>query len=249
MSTENTIYYLTLEDLNNDDILFNHIYPDTKNNYFFSDDFSKEFYIKLAYSGFISTSLLEENQLYLLPEIQYEYAILDFKDLHISKKVKKLLNKTNNYDFSINTNLDLVLEKIENYHKPSWLIREYKELIKDLFIYNHPTIDFKIMSIELNDKITGELITGEIGYKIGSLYTSLTGFRSNEKKYDNWGTLQLVLLSKYLEKEKYSFWNLGHPYMKYKFDLGAKQYSREDFLNRWYKVLDEEYVDNELILE
>ena len=242
MSTDNTIYYLTYDDLNNDEILFNHIYPDLKTNYYFSDDFSKDFYIKLAYSGFISTSLLEDKKLYLLPEIQFEYAILDFKDLYISTKVKKLLKKSNDYTFSINTKLDLVLESIETYHKPSWLIKQYKDLIKDLSTYIHPTINFKIMSIELTDKISGKLIAGEIGYKIGSLYTSLTGFTSKDKRYNNYGKLQLVLLAKYLEKEKYSFWNLGHPYMQYKFDLGAKKYSREDFLNRWYKVLDNEYI-------
>lgn len=243
MSTDNTIYYLTHDDLNNDEILFNHIYPDTKTNYYFSDDFSKDFYIKLAYSGFISTSLLEDEKLYLLPEIQFEYAILDFKNLYIGTKVKKLLRRSNDYTFSINTKLDLVLENIETYHKPSWLINEYKDLIKDLSTYKHPTIDFKIMSIELSNNISGELIAGEIGYKIGSLYTSLTGFTLKDKKYNNYGKLQLVLLARYLEKENYSFWNLGHPYMQYKFDLGAKKYSREDFLNRWYKVLDDEYIE------
>ena len=45
--------------------------------------------------------------------------------------------------------------------------------------------------------------------------------------------LQMVLLALYLEKNNYSFWNLGHPYMQYKFDLGAKLYSRDDFLKRW----------------
>lgn len=37
----------------------------------------------------------------------------------------------------------------------------------------------------------------------------------------------------YLENNKFSFWNLGHPYMQYKFDLGAKLYAREEFLKKW----------------
>ena len=56
---------------------------------------------------------------------------------------------------------------------------------------------------------------------------------STNKKYNNWGKLQLILLGKYLEKENFSFWNLGHPYMQYKFDLGAITYKRKDFLKRW----------------
>ncbi len=93
------------------------------------------------------------------------------------------------------------------------------------------------MSVELYDKRTKELIAGEIGYKINSTYTSLTGFSLKEKIYNNWGKLQLVLLAQYLEKNNYSFWNLGHPYMQYKFDLGAKIYSREEFLEKWFFVI------------
>jgi len=47
----------------------------------------------------------------------------------------------------------------------------------------------------------------------------------------------MTLLSQYLEKNQYSFWNMGHPYMQYKIDLGAKILSREEFLIKWLKVL------------
>jgi hypothetical protein len=154
------------------------------------------------------------------------------KSVEILNSKKKLLNK-NEFEFCINTNLNLVLENIEKSHKTNWLTSKYKDLILSLQNYIHPTIDFKIFSIELYDKNTKELISGEIGYKINSTYTSLTGFSSTNKKYNNWGKLQLVLLGKYLEKENFSFWNLGHPYMQYKFDLGAITYKRKDFLKRW----------------
>ena len=93
--------------------------------------------------------------------------------------------------------------------------------------------DFKIISYELIDKQNNQLIAGEIGYKIYDTYTSLTGFSSKEKKYNNYGKLQLVLLALQLQKEKFAFWNLGQAYMQYKFDLGAIKYSRDDFLKRW----------------
>ena len=100
-------------------------------------------------------------------------------------------------------------------------------------MYKNPDNNFSILSIELYDKNSKELIAGEIGYKINSTYTSLSGFSSKDENYKNWGKLQMVLLAFYLEKNNFSFWNLGHPYMQYKFDLGAKLYSREDFLKRW----------------
>lgn len=234
MSKNNTIYYITLDDLKNEDIVFNHIYLDKNSNYYYSDDFSCEFYIYLASFGFISTTAVFEDTLYLLPELQYEYAILDFEDLHISKKVKKLITQ-NNYIFSIDTHLEDILKNLDTYHNPNWLVEEYQELIKDLSLIKNSK--FQIRTFSIIDKESNKVIAAEIGYTIGKTYTSLTGFALKEKKYNNYGKLQLVLLAQYLKKEDYDFWNLGHPYMQYKFDLGAKQYSREDFLSRWHKSI------------
>ena len=230
MSDDNIIYYLTLENIKDVNVLFNDIYSNENTNYYYSDDFSKEFYIYLARCGFISTSIYED-ELYLLPEIQFEYALLDFKDLHISKKVKKLLKK-DNYEFTSNTRFEEVLEKLEDYHNPNWLRGKYKTLIIDLF-NTYDNNDFKIMSYELIDKQTNELIAAEIGYKIFDTYTSLTGFSSKDKKYNNYGKLQLTLLALQLQKENFAFWNLGQAFMQYKFDLGAIKYSRNDFLKIW----------------
>ena len=93
------------------------------------------------------------------------------------------------------------------------------------------------MTIEIWDRNSNTLIAWEIGYKISSTYTSLTGFCLKDKKYNNYGKLQLVLLAKYLQKNNYSFWNLGHPYMQYKFDLGAISFSRKEFLKRWISTV------------
>lgn len=165
----------------------------------------------------------------LLPEIQFEYAVLDFANLHISKKVKKLL-KENNFLFKIDYDFESCLNKIIDYHKDSWLCEEYQSLLKKLI--SSKFNNFKLSSIELYDK-KNNFISGEIGYFIGKTYTSLTGFTCRKKEYNNWGKLQLVLLSKYLYKGGYDFWNLGHASLKYKLDLGAKVLSRKDFIQRW----------------
>jgi len=228
------IYYITQKDIDNN-TLHEFIYPNKTVNYYYSDDFSLSFYIKLAKAGFISVSHTQDNTQYLLPEMQFEYAVLDFEDLHISKKVKKILNNSSLYRFNITPKIKNVVEAIKNYHQENWIEKEYKELLEKLQEYNHPTIDFELFACELWCARTDKLIAGEIGYRINNTYTSLSGFTNKEKQYNNYGKLQMTLLSHYLQKNNYSFWNLGHPYMQYKKDMGAKILSRQDFLLRWLK--------------
>lgn len=224
------IYYITLQKLK-DEFYFGQLCADMQNSYYWSDDWSEEFYIELAKEGFISTTYDTKDGLVLLPELQNDYAILDFKDLHISKKVKKLIDE-DSYIFTFNTKFDEVLERFGKQHRDNWLKGEYLELLKNLYKHREQREDFKIISVELSSK-NDELIAGEVGYIIGKTYTSLSGFSSNEKKYNNYGNLQLVLLAKFLQKSGFSFWNLGHPHMEYKKKLGVKTYSRSEFLKRW----------------
>ncbi len=235
MFSQPQIYNISPQKLK-DKIFLEYISSDINNNYYWSDDWSESFYMDLAHAGFISTSYESKDALVLLPELQFDYAILDFKNLHVSKKVRKLM-KQNDYKFCINTRFDDVLQSIDAKHKYNWLKGEYIELLKKLFRSNTQEKNFKIMSVEIVCKNTGELVSGEVGYVIGKTYTSLSGFSSKEKQYTNYGNLQLVLLSKYLEKNGFSFWNLGHPHMEYKKRLGCEVYTREKFLKRWNEAV------------
>jgi Leu/Phe-tRNA-protein transferase len=94
--------------------------------------------------------------------------------------------------------------------------------------------NFQVISVAIRENDT--LIAGELGYIIGRTYTSLSGFSSSEKEYNNYGTAQLILLAQYLEESGFVFWNLGQVYMTYKLDLGAKIYERASFLKRWFKA-------------
>lgn len=207
-----------------------------KNNYYWSDDWSDDFYVELAKAGFISTTYDTADALVLLPELQYNYAVLDFKDIHISTKVKKLMSK-NDYEFSTNGRFDEVIEKLSMQHKYNWLKGEYLKVLKNLYMSNDKRDDLKVISVELLCKDSNEPAAGEIGYVIGKTYTSLSGFSSKAKEHNNCGTLQLVLLSKYLENNGFEFWNMGHPHMEYKRRLGCKVYSRDEFLKRWNKAI------------
>ena len=69
------IHPLHFEMLCNPFYLQEHVYPDMYKNYYWSEDFSPEYYIAQAKAGFIAvTDFYEEREL-LLPEMQFSYAL------------------------------------------------------------------------------------------------------------------------------------------------------------------------------
>ena len=222
-----SINYLPISALLDREFLKQYIYPNMLANYYWSDDFSPKYYIAQAKAGFIAVTEEYKNQELLIPEIQFNYALLDFKDLHISKKVKRLLKKEN-LKLIVDENLDEVYKGIKSVHN-SWLTQKYLQTLKDTKGVDK---DFKVVSAYI--KKDNIVVAGEIGYIVGKTYTSLSGFSLREKRYNNYGKAQLVLLAKYLQSNNFAFWNLGHPHMPYKIALGAKVYTRAEFLKRWY---------------
>ena len=229
-----TIIHITKEDLD-DQTVVEFIHSHEESHYYWSSSWSPELYSKLAYEGLISiTYEKEDGSFVLLPEMQKEYAVLDWENLHASGKVKKLLSRERGFQMSINQDFPRVIEQIQSFHKPCWLCPEYVDLLCQLHKSDNPHV-CKVLSVELRDS-SGTLVAGEVGYRIGSIYTSLSGFVLREKRYQNWGTLQLVLLGRFLKNQGFHFWNLGHAGMLYKERLGACTLNREDFLIRWKTV-------------
>lgn len=75
-------------------------------------------------------------------------------------------------------------------------------------------------------------LAGEIGFSIGCVYTSLSGW-TEQRTADALGTSQLVLLCKWLQRKGFAFWSLGHcysPEMDYKRQLGHRVLPRWDFI-------------------
>ncbi|KNY28921.1 hypothetical protein [Pseudobacteroides cellulosolvens] len=242
--SQEEIYYLTIDNILDLHLMYSGIYPNTQLHLYWTDDWSEDFYIESAYAGFISTCLNVSGSEILLPEIQAHYAVLDWNNLIINKKVKKIIKSqafiNNDYCIRINGSLENTVDKISKYHKDNWLSSKYADLLHRLTICNDKKRDFKIVTVELCDSADDEVIAGEIGYAIGATYTSLTGFcDKNNKKHNNFGKLQLVLLAKTLQYHGYHFWNLGHPYMEYKVELGAKITPRLEFLKKWLSSRDQ----------
>lgn len=224
------IYEISLEDVLDEEILLHEIYADLNHDYYWSDDFSPQFYITLAKLGFITVAMEDEEKLILLPQIQTHYALLEHKDLHISHHVKKLLQFPDKYSLTINQHFSEVIEGIKQSYEDCWFHDQYERLLVSL----HEGVfeDFQMMSTELIDTHTNTLVCGELGYITNNIYTGLTKFSLKDKEHTNWGTLQRVLLTQHLENQGILFSNLGQPKMQYKLDLGAIVYPRKEFLQK-----------------
>lgn len=226
---------IKLSDLQDEHILTTGIYKDYLHNHYITVDWSPEMYDALAFAGFISVSIRDEaGTAYLFPELQYAYAVLHWHNLHIARRLRDFISKQvldRDYSISVNRNIDGVFDGIKRHHADrNWLTKPYMDVLLTLRARkqyrSHP------VSIELWHEET--LIGGEIGYTTGRVYTSLTGFFDREC-YSNFGKVQLLSLALLLQRSGYEFWNMGHPYMDYKFALGAVEYERTDFLKLWMK--------------
>ncbi|KAJ3325876.1 hypothetical protein HDV06_002261 [Boothiomyces sp. JEL0866] len=166
------------------------------------------FMVELMYEGYLPIY-----QGYLVPKLHSQRCCM-VPNNHIPKKVYRHRKK---YKLTMNTDFYGVVEGVDEQHN-SWF---RKDVYEGLLGFPHDY--FKFYSIELwNGE---ELVAGDLGYTIGSIYTSMTGFyRENGA-----GTVLLTAIKLMLFKNQFSLWDLGMG-MKYKLDMGAKMYGRSSFL-------------------
>jgi hypothetical protein len=228
-----------------DDRLRELVYPNLAQTYYWSSDWDPDFYVALARAGFISISHRDPRLgPVLLPELQAGYAVLDWENLHVTSRVRRLRSSerlaAEGIELRIVEGCERVLERVLDQHgrSRSWLTEPYRALLGRL-----PTGDcseFALHGIELWCRERDYLIAGELGYSIGRTYTSLSGFCTpGDPRWRSFGTLQLVLLAERLRECGYAFWNLGHPSQPYKKAVGARVIRRTPFLERWISARDE----------
>jgi Leu/Phe-tRNA-protein transferase len=73
------------------------------------------------------------------------------------------------------------------------------------------------------------LVAGELGYVVGGVYTSLTGFSLRDAGAASAGAVQLLATARLLDANGFALWDLGMG-MAYKTDLGAADVPRADFI-------------------
>uniref|UniRef100_A0A7S4EM55 Leucyl/phenylalanyl-tRNA--protein transferase n=1 Tax=Pseudo-nitzschia australis TaxID=44445 RepID=A0A7S4EM55_9STRA len=177
----------------------------------------------------------------ILPKLHHERSVISLPEaLHVSKSTRK---KSKKFRLTVNQNFDRVVEECHKQHgQLCWLypdlVKLFKEIheagkvnvvvnpISNLSAQRQKTAPVRMYSIEVWNDETRELVAGELGYTVGNIYTSLTGFSAQ----DSAGSVQLVSLGRLLSNMGFKFWDLGMD-MEYKQDLGSHLMKRKDFVS------------------
>jgi len=183
-------------------------------------DFDEIFTGRLMESGFLVMSMvLPSLPFYIsLPKLHLERSVLFFPDLHIKKNIHPFLSR---YELRVDTDFDIILDKCVQTHGDDWLTPPLVEALKSL----HHRNDLPVKPVSFAVYREGELKAGEIGVAAGRVYTSYSGYYEE----NNAGTVQMILMTKWLENTGFDFLDLGMP-MDYKTALGAKNIEPRRFV-------------------
>jgi Leu/Phe-tRNA-protein transferase len=206
-------------------------------------DFSPEFVARLMEAGFLVMSSeidREEDgdqdsengpEYILLPKLHLVRSALFFENLHIKKSIRRFLNR---YELRPDTDFELILDRCVQVHGADWLTPPLVSSIKKIR-KNARTIQPVLSAGDRRAAAVyptsfalyreGKLVAGEFGVIAGRVYTSYSGYYDE----DNAGTVQMILTTRYLEQQDFSFFDLGMP-LEYKSDLGATDISPEEFV-------------------
>jgi Leu/Phe-tRNA-protein transferase len=191
-------------------------------------DFEPGFIARLMAAGFLVMSMNlpgeepgEPDMTILLPKHHLVRSCLFFPELHVKRSIRPRLSR---YDLRFDTDFDPILDKCLETHGADWLTFPLVKAIRD--IRGDTALPVRPVSFGLYR--SGMLVAGEFGIVAGKVYTSYSGYTGESSA----GTVQMILTAGYLERNGFAFWDLGMP-LDYKLTLGAREISREDFMDRF----------------
>eukprot|EP00401_Gymnodinium_catenatum_P064000 CAMPEP_0117545656 /NCGR_PEP_ID=MMETSP0784-20121206/46209_1 /TAXON_ID=39447 /ORGANISM="" /LENGTH=637 /DNA_ID=CAMNT_0005342513 /DNA_START=67 /DNA_END=1978 /DNA_ORIENTATION=+ len=164
---------------------------------------------------------------YLLLKLHRQRCVLEPKEVHVGRKQRKSASR---FRLSVDEAFAEVVRETQartftRDPGDNWLAVDLAEMYAA--VQRLPDVARKgvtFHSIELWHRTSGRLVAGEIGYTVGSIYSSCTGFALKEE-YPGAGTLQLAALGRWLHECGFRVWDLGMS-LPYKLELGAQPQPR-----------------------
>ncbi|KAI9922700.1 hypothetical protein PsorP6_000685 [Peronosclerospora sorghi] len=205
----------------------------SQDEFYLSHHFDPHLVAHLMYEGFLPIATEWQDQYFLLPKLHRSRSVLLLTPEtppHVPKSVRKRGKK---YCFVLNRDVDAVIAGCHEQHGVPWLYPPMVATFRALFhegIHVTPEASVHLVTVEVYDVATHALVAGELGYTVGTSYTSLTGFTRAKGA----GTVQLHALGCFLARAGCTMWDLGMA-MEYKTRLGAQNLDRDAFLALLYK--------------
>jgi Leu/Phe-tRNA-protein transferase len=166
----------------------------------------------------------------LLPKLHLVRSALFYENLHIKKSIRRHLRHSG-YELCFDTDFDFILNHCVEVHGSGWLTPPLVEAIRNIRNNSVPPETIPAAGQPAYPASfalyrDGKLAAGEFGVVAGRVYTSYSGYYSE----DNAGTVQLILAAHYLRDHGFTFFDLGMP-LPYKNALGAVDISPAQFVS------------------
>jgi Leu/Phe-tRNA-protein transferase len=193
-----------------------------------SPSFDPAFVASLMYAGFLvmSARIPGDGRALLLPKLHRERSVVDFSDLHESRSVRRVLDR---YELRFDEAFDEVLDGCVAAHGDEWLTGELVSSLRSIRAAGHSAgDDRRARPVSFALFRGGILAAGEFGVVAGGVYTSYSGYRTENSA----GTAQLALTGRFLRDGGFAFWDLGMP-LDYKGTLGARTVGTAEFVARF----------------
>eukprot|EP00730_Choanoeca_flexa_P013044 TRINITY_DN4911_c0_g1_i1.p1 TRINITY_DN4911_c0_g1~~TRINITY_DN4911_c0_g1_i1.p1 ORF type:complete len:304 (+),score=39.97 TRINITY_DN4911_c0_g1_i1:85-996(+) len=191
----------------------------------FEDDFCwastqhPEFYARLIKAGFLCIGTnIGQGEHAFMPKLHIERSLIrNLDELKVSKGTRK---KAKRYNMTIDACFDQVADECIAQHGYNWL-GMVKGSLKQLHEQSRHGVSVHSVEIWREDR----LVAGEIGSKVGAVYTSMTGFKTESGS----GSIQLAALGRFLKLQGFGIWDLGMG-MAYKREMGATDVPRPEYI-------------------
>lgn len=175
-----------------------------------------------AWHGFLPMGIGPKGG-HVLLKLHRHRCLLEPGKVHIGRKARKLAEE---FRLSIDEAFGEVAQAIQEHtftHRPgdNWLSRDLVQMyaaVGQLPERSRKGVAFH--SVELWHRESSTLAAGEIGYTVGGVYSSCTGF-ALKQEFPGAGNVQMAALGRWLLQCGFKTWDLGME-LDYKIDLGGE---------------------------
>jgi Leu/Phe-tRNA-protein transferase len=186
--------------------------------------------------GFMPMGLVYRGEEILLVKCHLLRCVADPATVHVPANTRRYARGMR---LAVDRSPAETLAAIDGSHPDSWLTPRLQAALLDLVgvgVGVGVGIDrsgsaagrVRVFTIELIDDSDGSSVAWEVGYAVGTVYTSLTG--AHRRNGSGW--VQMIALATLLYEAGFTMWDLGME-IDYKLRLGCRRLGREAFLRAY----------------